>query len=172
MDGSMKIGDKIFQFEKWLAILLLGGIFIITFLQVVLRYVFNTGLTWVPEIAVFAFITVTLVGCSTGVVNGVHVGVDVLVKKAPPRVQKIFAIFANVCGVALYSFISYACYEFVLYFKGMEQVSIVTEIPIWTMIIYMPVAFAFTAFHHLEILWGKFREDEKAEAKGALDQRL
>jgi C4-dicarboxylate transporter DctQ subunit len=168
----MRIGEKIFQFEKWLAILLLGGIFVITFLQVVLRYIFNTGLTWVPEIAVFAFITATLVGCSTGVVSGVHVGVDVLVKKASPRVQKIFAIFANICGVALYSFISYVCYEFVRYFKGMGQVSIVTEIPIWMMIIYMPVAFAFTAFHHLEILWETMREDGKKETKGVLDRSL
>jgi C4-dicarboxylate transporter DctQ subunit len=154
----MNIGKRIYQFEKWLAILLLAGIFGITFMQVVLRYVFNTGFAWVPEIAVFAFITATLVGCSTGTVNGVHVGVDVLVKKFPPPVHKFFIVFAHVCGVCLYAFISYVCFQFVMYFREMGQVSIVTEIPIWYMILYMPVAFAFTAFHHLEKIWKIFRE--------------
>jgi C4-dicarboxylate transporter DctQ subunit len=146
----MSIAKRIYQFERWLAILLLAGIFGITFMQVILRYIFNTGFAWVPEIAVFAFITVTLVGCSTGTVSGVHVGVDVLVKKFPVRMYKFFMVFAHICGICLYAFISYVCYQFVMYFREMGQVSIVTEIPIWTMIIYLPVAFAFTAFHHAE----------------------
>ncbi len=154
----MKIAKGIYQFEKWLTILLLAGIFGITFLQVVLRYVFNTGFAWVPEIAVFAFITATLLGCSTGTVSGVHVGVDVLVKKFPAPAQKFFMLFAHACGVCLYAFISYVCFQFVMYFREMGQVSIVTEIPIWAMIIYMPIAFVFTAFHHLEKIWKIFHE--------------
>ena len=154
----MNIAKRIYQFEKWLAILLLAGIFGITFMQVILRYIFNTGFAWVPEIAVFAFITATLVGCSTGTVSGVHVGVDVLVKKFPVRIYKFFMVFAHICGICLYAFISYVCYLFVMYFREMGQVSIVTEIPIWTMILYMPVAFAFTAFHHVEKIWKIFRE--------------
>jgi C4-dicarboxylate transporter DctQ subunit len=154
----MNIAKRIYQFEKWLVILLLAGIFGITFMQVILRYVFNTGFAWVPEIAVFAFITATLVGCSTGTVSGVHVGVDVLVKKFPVRFYKFFMVFAHVCGICLYAFTSYVCYLFVMYFREMGQVSIVTEIPIWTMIIYMPVAFALTAFHHVEKIWNIFHE--------------
>jgi C4-dicarboxylate transporter DctQ subunit len=165
----MNIGKRIYQFEKWLAISLLAGIFGITFMQVILRYVFNTGFAWVPEIAVFAFITATLAGCSTGTVNGVHVGVDVLVKKFPAPTQKFFMVFAHACGLCLYAFISYVCFQFVMYFREMGQVSIVTEIPIWTMIVYMPVAFAFTAFHHLEkirqILHGQEGEVREAFPK-------
>ncbi|MFH1757902.1 MAG: TRAP transporter small permease [Pseudomonadota bacterium] len=167
-----KIGRRIYLFEKWLVIILLAGIFGITFLQVVLRYVFNTGFSWVPEIAVFAFITATLVGCSTGVVNGVHVGVDVLVKKFSKGAQKFFVLFANFCGMVLYSFICYVCYQFVQYFREMGQVSIVTEIPIWIMIIYMPVAFAFTAFHYWELFWKTLHEKEVREKEVLLTRNL
>jgi C4-dicarboxylate transporter DctQ subunit len=167
---SMNIGKRIYQFEKWLVILLLAGIFVITFMQVVLRYIFNTGFAWVPEMAVFAFITATLVGTSTGTVSGVHVGVDVLVKKFPVRTHKFFMVFAHVCGICLYAFTSYVCFQFVMYFREMGQVSIVTEIPIWTMIIYMPAAFAFTAFHHLEKIWKIFHEKEE-KIQGAIAGR-
>ena len=166
----MNIAKRIYQFEKWLTILLLAGIFGITFMQVVLRYVFSTGFAWVPEIAVFGFITATLAGCSTGTVNGVHVGVDVLVKKFPVPAQKFFILFAHVCGVCLYAFISYVCFQFVMYFRGMGQVSIVTEIPIWAMISYMPIAFAFTAFHHLEKIWQIFHE-KREEVQAAIPTR-
>jgi C4-dicarboxylate transporter DctQ subunit len=164
----MSIAKRIYQFERWLAILLLAGIFGITFMQVILRYIFNTGFAWVPEIAVFAFITATLVGCSTGTVNGVHVGVDVLVKKFPGRIYRFFMVIAHLCGIGLYAFISYVCYQFVMYFREMGQVSIVTEIPLWTMILYMPVAFAFTAFHHGEKIWEIYHEtgEEMQEAIG------
>jgi len=46
--------------------------------------------------------------------------------------------------------------KFVLYFKDMGQLSIITEIPIWLMISYMPVAFIFMAFHQVEALWEIF----------------
>ncbi len=147
-----KISTAIFQFEKWLIIAMLTFIFILSFSQVVMRYIFNIGAAWIPEIIVFCFIIVTLAGTSTGVISGVHIGVDVLVKNLPRKIKWYLSIFVSICGLTLYSFICYVTYAFVLYFKDMGQLSIVTEIPIWITISYIPVSFAFTAFHYLEML--------------------
>ena len=149
----MKINQCIFIFEKWLAILLMSFTVVLSFVQVVLRYFFNAGFAWVPEMVVFAFISLTLVGASTGVRNGVHIGVDVIVKLFPIRFQMLSNIVAQSCGMILYLFMSYLTYKFVMYFKEMGQVSIITEIPIWMMIIYMPFAFFFMAIHYMELLW-------------------
>ncbi len=159
----MRINQIIYVFEKWLAIILMGFAVGLSFVQVILRYFFNAGFAWVPEIVVFTFITLTLVGASTGVRNGVHIGVDVIVKLLPTRFHRISDIFANSCGAALYLFMSYLTYRFVLYFREMGQVSIITEIPIWMMIIYMPVAFFLMAFHYMEFLWGSFSKDRKKD---------
>jgi len=153
-----KIGIAIFQFEKWLIILMLTVIFILSFSQVVMRYIFSVGAAWIPEIIVFLFIILTLAGTSTGVVSGVHIGVDVLVKNLPKKINWYLSLFVSICGLILYSFICYVTYAFVMYFRDMGQLSIVTEIPIWITISYIPVSFAFTAFHYLEMLMKHLRE--------------
>ena len=156
----MNIGKVIYVFEKWATIILLAFTVTLSFVQVILRYFFNAGFAWVPEIVVFAFISMTLLGASTGIRNGVHIGVDVIVKLFPLKFQKFSNIFSNLSGAALLLFMSYLTCKFVLYFREMGQLSIITEIPIWMMIAYMPVAFLFMAFHYTELLWEAFRKDK------------
>lgn len=156
----MKIGEAIYVFEKWAVIVLLGFTVTLSFIQVILRYFFNAGFAWVPEIVVFAFISMTLLGASTGIRNGVHIGVDVIVVLLPPKLQKFSDIFTKLCGAALFLFMSYLTYKFVLYFREMGQLSIITEIPIWMMIAYMPVAFLFMSFHYTELLWEACLKDQ------------
>ncbi|MEJ2586902.1 MAG: TRAP transporter small permease [Deltaproteobacteria bacterium] len=157
----MRIGNIIYVFEKWAAIILLAFTVTLSFIQVILRYFFNAGFAWVPEIVVFAFISLTLLGSSTGIRNGVHIGVDVIVKLLPPKFQKFSDIFANFSGAVLYLFMAYLTYEFVSYFREMGQLSIITEIPIWIMIVYMPVAFLFMAIHYIELLFEACRKDKE-----------
>ena len=49
---------------------------LLTFLQVVLRYVFNTGLLWVLEADFYLFAWLVLIGMSYGVRVHAHIGVD------------------------------------------------------------------------------------------------
>ncbi len=168
MDFFKKISAVIFQFEKWLIILMLTFTFLLSFVQVVMRYVFNMGAAWIPEIIVFCFIIVTLAGTSTGVISGVHIGVDVLVKNLPRKIKWYLSIFVSICGLTLYSFICYVTYAFVMYFRDMGQLSIVTEIPIWITISYIPVSFAFTAFHYLEMLVKHLQERNGVEEGDAI----
>ncbi|MCJ7810476.1 MAG: TRAP transporter small permease [Desulfobulbaceae bacterium] len=157
----MKIGNIIYSFEKWAVIVLLAFTVTLSFMQVILRYFFNAGFAWVPEIVVFAFISMTLLGASTGIRNGVHIGVDVIVKLLPLKFQKFSEIFTTLSGAALFLFMSYLTYKFVMYFREMGQLSIITEIPIWMMISYMPVAFLFMAFHYTELLCESCRKDKE-----------
>jgi C4-dicarboxylate transporter DctQ subunit len=157
----MKIKDIIYSFEKWAVIILLAFTVTLSFIQVILRYFFNAGYAWVPEIVVFAFISMTLLGASTGIRNGVHIGVDVIVKLLPLKFQKFSQIFTDFSGAVLFLFMSYLTCRFVLYFREMGQLSIITEIPIWMMIAYMPVAFLFMAFHYAELLCEACRKDKE-----------
>lgn len=148
----MNISQILFQFEKWFIISLFSFLFLLSFVQVVLRYFFNAGFAWVPEIVIFGFISMTLAGASTGVRSGVHVGVDVIVKLFPKTVQTLCFLLTGVCGAVLYFFMAYLTYKFVMTFRDMGQVSTITEIPIWIMIVYMPVSFFFMGIHYLEML--------------------
>jgi len=159
----MTIDRIILRFEKWLIITLFVAIFCLSCMQIVLRYVFNSGFAWVPEIVVFAFIILTLAAASTGVRSGVHIGVDVIVKLLPTKIQTLCFFVKDIAGAMLYFFMSYLTFAFVMTFREMGQVSTITDIPVWAMIAYLPVSFFLMGIHYLASLWetfGKYRSGE------------
>ena len=160
----MKISQILFQFEKMLIIFIFGFIFLLSFVQVVLRYFFNAGYAWVPEIVIFGFISLTLAATSTGVKRGVHIGVDVVVKLFPQTAQVLCRVLTSIAGASLYFFMSYLTYKFVMTFRDMGQVSTITEIPIWIMIVYMPVSFFLMGIHYLESLRELYVKYKKGES--------
>jgi TRAP-type C4-dicarboxylate transport system permease small subunit len=49
-------------------------------------------------------------------------------------------------------------------FRDMGQVSTITEIPIWIMIVYMPVSFFLMGIHYLELLHEFYVKYKKGES--------
>ena len=61
------LGRAVNEIEETMIALLLGGMTIITFINVVLRYGFGTGLIWGLELTTFLFAWLVLFGVSYGV---------------------------------------------------------------------------------------------------------
>ena len=78
----VKTGMARDRLEEGLIALLLAVMTLITFIQVVARYVFNTGFVWALELTTFLFAWLVLLGISYGVQVGAHIGVDALVRAA------------------------------------------------------------------------------------------
>lgn len=79
--------------ESFIAITL-GLMTLITFANVVARYVFNSNILWALELTVILFAWLGLVGAAYGVKKRFHIGVDVIINLLPPPVKKLFAILA------------------------------------------------------------------------------
>ncbi|OEF26982.1 TRAP transporter small permease [Vibrio rumoiensis] len=91
MDKLGRITDSI---EESLIALFLGLMTLITFANVVFRYVLNDNILWGLEATVFLFAWLILVGASYGVKKQFHIGVDVVVNLLPANWRKIFALIA------------------------------------------------------------------------------
>ena len=65
---------------------------LLTFVQVVLRYVFGTGLVWSLEATTYAFAWLVLIGMSYGVRTEAHIAVDLLTRRLPPRLARGVAL--------------------------------------------------------------------------------
>ncbi len=72
----------------------LGIMTLLTFTNVVFRYVLNDNILWALELTVFMFAWMVLVGASYGVKRHFHIGVDVVINMAPKGLQKVYAIIA------------------------------------------------------------------------------
>lgn len=81
-------GGALDAIEEGLIAALLGAMTLITFANVVARYVFNDNLLWALEATVLLFGWLVLLGACYGVKKGLHLGVDLLVARAAPRVRR------------------------------------------------------------------------------------
>ncbi|MGF1868736.1 MULTISPECIES: TRAP transporter small permease [Photobacterium] len=95
------------KFEESAIGLLLVATTLLVFIEVVLRFVFNTGLLWAQELTLYMSAWMVLMGASWGIREGAHIGVDAFVKKLPKSSQKVVTLIALAmclayCGMFLY----------------------------------------------------------------------
>lgn len=88
------LGRMVNEIEETAIALILGLMTIITFINVVLRYGFNTGLIWGLEAVTFLFAWLVLFGISYAVKTTAHLGVDALINFFNPSLRKIVALIA------------------------------------------------------------------------------
>jgi TRAP-type C4-dicarboxylate transport system permease small subunit len=68
---------------------------IFVFGNVILRYFFNSGLTWAEEVSRFLFIWLIFLGAILALRDNEHLGVDTLVRKLSLKGKKILFIINN-----------------------------------------------------------------------------
>ncbi|MEM9048669.1 MAG: TRAP transporter small permease [Pseudomonadota bacterium] len=82
--------------EEVLIALILGLMTVVTFANVVARYVFNDNLLWALETTSFLFAWLVLVGCSHLVKVNAHLGVDALVNAFSKPVRRTLTLVSAV----------------------------------------------------------------------------
>lgn len=85
------------RLEEGLIAVLLAVMTLITFGQVIARYVFNYSFVWALELVTFLFAWLIFIGMSYGVRVGSHIGVDTLVASLGPRAGRAVSAVAAVC---------------------------------------------------------------------------
>ncbi|WP_226553280.1 TRAP transporter small permease [Celeribacter naphthalenivorans] len=86
--------------EENIIAFILGAMTLITFVNVVLRYVFNHSLIWGLEVVLILFAWLVLLGISYGFKKTSHLGVDAVINILPSRGQRIMAIISAIACLA------------------------------------------------------------------------
>ena len=93
------LGRAINGVEETLIALILGVMTIITFINVILRYVFQTGLSWGLEATSFLFAWLVLLGMSYMVKVTGHLGVDAVINILPRATRRVLGLAAAACCI-------------------------------------------------------------------------
>jgi len=93
-ESTSKFGEFVNNLEETGIAICLGLMTVITFANVVARYLFNDNILWALELTVFLFAWLVILGASYGVKKQIHIGVDVVVTMLPQPMRKVMAIFA------------------------------------------------------------------------------
>ncbi|MFM1654734.1 TRAP transporter small permease [Brevibacillus sp. B_LB10_24] len=93
MDKTSKILNVLLNGAIALALTFMA---ILVFGNVVLRYLFNSGITWSEEMSRFLFVWMTFLGAIGALQDNEHLGVDMVVKKLSPLMKKVVFVLTHV----------------------------------------------------------------------------
>jgi C4-dicarboxylate transporter DctQ subunit len=141
------------RLEEGLIAFLLALMTLITFGQVIARYIFDYSFVWALELVTFLFAWLMFIGMSYGVRVGSHIGVDALVKALGPRTARIIGAIATTCciGYALIALVGSWRYVSTMYTIGTLAQDL--PIPVWIPQIVLPLGFALLALRFSEVLY-------------------
>ncbi len=139
--------------EEAFIIFLMAAMTVVTFGQVIARYVFNYSFVWALELTGVMFAWLIFVGMSYGVRVGAHIGVDVAVKMLKPGAARVVGSIAALLCIAYALIVAWGGS---LYVMKMYDVGILMQdIPIsqWIPRVILPLGFLLLAFRFAQVLW-------------------
>jgi len=92
--ATSALGRFVNSIEETLIALFLGLMVLVTFANVVARYVFNSNILWALETTVFLFAWLVLLGASYCVKTRAHLGVDVVINMVGPGARRALALIS------------------------------------------------------------------------------
>lgn len=148
------------RLEEGAIAFLLALMTLITFGQVIARYVFDYSFVWALELVTFLFAWLIFLGMSYGVRVGSHIGVDALVRALGPRSARVVGVVAALFCIG-YSLIGlFGSWRYVATMHGIGTLAQDLPIPVWIPQTALPLGFALLAVRFGEVLWRIVRGNE------------
>lgn len=139
------------QLEEGLMAFFLAVMTLLTALQVLLRYAFNTGLIWSLEATTYCFAWLVLVGMSYGVRTRSHIAADVIVNRLSTEKRRTVGLVAISVCLAYALLMLYGGFEFVRRLYGLGNLARDLPVARWLLTSTLPVGFALLTFRFLEL---------------------
>lgn len=145
------------RFEEAVIGLLLASITLLVFVEVVMRFGFNTGISWVQEATLLMSAWFVLFGVSYGLKVGAHINVDAVVRHLPGIWQRIAAVVAVVLSLIYCAMFLYGSW---VYLAKMNLIGIALEdipVPAWMAHSILVIGLGMLALRLLILLWAVIR---------------
>ncbi len=157
---------RLHKLEEWLIATLLAVMTVVTFMQVIARYVFNYSFVWALELVTYLFAFLIFLGAAYGVRMKSHIGVDAFVQTLGRRAGQVCgAIAAGLCVV--YSGIVF--YASWIYVNKMYSIGILAQdLPVeqWVPRTVMVIGFGILFIRFLQLFFRIVTGRDKGLALG------
>jgi TRAP-type C4-dicarboxylate transport system permease small subunit len=144
--------------NNWIESLLFGiglSMTVIVAIQVFSRYVLNHSLFWSEELARYLLVWLTFLGASVAYRRKAHPGIDVVIVRASPSVQKLFRLVVHFASILLFGVMILFGFKF-SYFVRM-QISPALHLPKWIIFSIIPISGFILMIHGLAFLFGEVK---------------
>ena len=136
-----KINNWIGKLEGFLLALILVGMIVLAFLQVILRNFFDSGISWADPVLRHLVLWVGFLGASVATKEEGHLAMDLVSRFLPDRLRHLSGVFTHLASSAVCGLLAHAAYKFVLSEKE-SGAMLVPDIPNYWAVSIIPIGFA------------------------------
>ena len=165
---KMTILDMI---EEYISVLCLVIMTVLTFANVVSRYVFHASLSFSEEITTYLFILLSLLGTAIAAKRRAHLGLSILTDKVSPKAKKYMLVFGFALSAVLSLLLLYYGIQMVISEYNFGQVTASMQWPEWVYGCFVPFGAIFMTIRFAQAAV----EEAKAplgENKNAMDSEI
>ena len=120
--------EKLFNGVSLLLGLMLVVMIALVFLNVILRFFFNSGLVWSEEVSRYVFVYVIYIGAIVAMKENAHLGVDTLIKNVPEKVKLVLFILGRLVIITVMAVLVKGSYAMVI--QSMTAKAAATGLPL------------------------------------------
>jgi C4-dicarboxylate transporter, DctQ subunit len=132
--------------EEWTLVLILLGLALVSFVQVICRYLFGFSFTWMEEVGRHVSIFIAFLGAAIGVKYGTHFSMDLMYERVQnDRFRHFLKIVINIIsGLIL----------FVVAWYGWQQTMKLQQFGVLTPVLKLPKYWAYLPIPIFSIIMG------------------
>jgi TRAP-type C4-dicarboxylate transport system permease small subunit len=154
---------------EWLLIALLAVMVVLVFGNVVLRYVFNSGIVFSEEVSRFVFMWLTLIGALVVMKDNAHLGMSSVVDRLGETGKRLCRFVSDSLTLACCLLLAHGTWKQVVI--GMDNRSPVTDVPLGLVYLCLLISSAGMAALVAHSLWrqlaGRMTREELAPGAAA-----
>ena len=147
--------------EEGLITFLIGAATLVIFFAVLHRFLSGVpwiqdftvkmNVSWAQELCIFMFVWMAKFGAAYGVRTGIHVGVDVIIRKLTGGRQKALVLFGLFAGALFTGTVAALGANFVWHMAHTDQVSADLEVPMWWVYLCVPLGSSLMSYRFLQV---------------------
>ncbi len=127
------------KFEDWLSVCTISLLAIITFANVLVRYLTSGSFAWTEEMSVFLLIILTMVGTSSAFVRRQHIAIEFIAKGGSTARQKRLSVISTITVLAFFILLTILSIHLVMDDFKWGGTTPAIGIPSWWYSVWLPV---------------------------------
>lgn len=141
--------------EEILLVVCLLVMVVVIFLQVVMRYGFNSSLSWSEELARILFIWASWIGISFGQKKGEHIKITLVIDNLRGKARTIVLLLADLFTLVILAVLLFKGVEITQKIFNMASTTPALFIPKWILYASVPISCTLMSIRVLKSMWDK-----------------
>ena len=154
-DFYLKINKHVELAEKSISVLIITAIVIIVFTGTVARYIFDSPIFGADRLATYLMVWLGFIGFQITSSKLRHIEIEAVKSKMKPPIRYLMNLGSSIIGSVILVIFFKLSLDFMFESKALDDIDLVLGIPLWWIILIVPVSFGLSSIRFLfaAFLW-------------------